>query len=389
MTELIQKLSSDVFEEAVTLRRELHKIPELSFCEYKTAAYVFEYLKKLGLSCRKEIAGTGVIAFLDAGKKNTLLLRADMDALPIDEEKGEFSSTHSGVMHACGHDVHMAGLLAAAKCMARAKEHLKANVLFVFQPGEETDGGALPMIETGILEEFHVTCAAGLHVMNDVEAGKIRVKTGALMAAPDDFDLEIKGKGGHGAYPESCIDPIGVAAKIILDFKALSEKQDKTNVISTCAICGGNTYNVFPDTAALKGTVRVFDETLRQNLPAQMEEVISVACKDAGATYEFQYNFRYPPLVNDKVMADTLAESAANIIGKDNVLRGGAPSMAGEDFAYFAKYVPSVFFHLGTGNKKSGIDMPLHSSNFKIDESALKVAVKTYLSLAFNDCVYF
>ncbi len=389
MTEIVKKFANDIFYEAVSVRRELHKIPELSFCEYKTAAFVSEYLESLGLSCRKEVAGTGVVAFLDAGKKNTLLLRADMDALPVEEKKSEFSSMHSGVMHACGHDAHMAALLAAAKCMTNAKEHLKANILFVFQPGEETDGGALPMIETGILDEFHVTCAAGLHVMNDVEAGKIRVKEGALMAAPDDFDLEIKGKGGHGAYPEKCVDPIGVAARIILELKALSEKQEKTNVISTCAVYAGNTYNVFPDTATLKGTVRMFDDATRKALPKQMEEIISRACAEADATYRFQYNFRYPPLVNDEKMAEALAIAAEKVLGVENVIRGGEPSMAGEDFAYFAKRVPSVFFHLGTGSKKSGIDMPLHSSDFKIDESALKVAVETYLSLAFNDCIYF
>lgn len=386
MKEMIKNLANDIFEEAVMLRRELHKIPELSFCEYKTALFVSKYLNKLELPCESEIAGTGVVAFLDAGKKSTLLLRADMDALPVDEEEHAFSSTHSGVMHACGHDAHMAGLLATAKCMASAKEHLKANVLFVFQPGEETDGGALPMIETGILEKYSVSCAAGLHVMNDLEAGKIRIKSGALMASPDDFDIIIKGKGGHGAYPEKCIDPILVASEVILNLKALSENE---TVVSTCAVSGGNTYNVIPDSVILKGTARMFDETVRKALPAKMEDVIEKACKKAGADYEFQYNFRYPPLVNDEKMADFLADAAEKVLGAENVVRGGEPSMAGEDFAYFAKNVPSVFFHLGTGNKKSGIEMPLHSSDFKIDESALKVAVETYLALAFSDCIYF
>ena len=383
---MIKNLANDIFEEAVSLRRALHRIPELSFCEYKTATFVLEYLKKLGLPCESEVAGTGVVAFLDAGKKNTLLLRADMDALPIEEEEGAFSSTHSGVMHACGHDAHMAGLLATANCMVRAKKHLKANVLFVFQPGEETDGGALPMIETGMLEKYSVTCAAGLHVMNDLEAGSIRVKDGALMASPDDFDIEIKGKGGHGAYPKNCIDPISVASEVILNLKALSGEE---TVISTCAVSGGNTYNVIPDEVALKGTARMFDESVRKALPAKMEDVIKKACEAQGAGYNFQYNFRYPPLVNDEKMANFLAIAAEKVLGEENVLRGGEPSMAGEDFAYFAKNVPSVFFHLGTGNKKSGIEMPLHSSDFKIDESALKVAVETYLGLAFSDCIYF
>ena len=389
----MMQIAESVREEVVFLRRELHKIAELSFEEYKTAAFVADYLEKLGLPCRTGVAKTGVVAYLDAGKKHTLLLRADMDALPVKESDDvPYASQTDGVMHACGHDAHMAVALATAKCMVSNKDLLKANVLFVFQPGEETTGGAEPMIATGMLEEFGVTCAVGLHVMNDVEAGKIRIKSGALMAAPDDFDLTIKGKGGHGAYPDACINPILLAANVVCAFdeigKGLASAKEPA-VLSTCVVQGGDANNIIPDTVYVSGTVRTFDSALRKQIPHEMEQAVKHICGSAGADYDFRFNFRYPPLINHSTMADVLTASAARVLGEENVIVGGAPSMAGEDFAYFSEKVPSVFFYLGSGNKKSGISMPLHSANFKIDERCLTVGVATYLSLAFNDCIYF
>ena len=389
----IMQIAESVSEEVVFLRRELHKIAELSFEEYKTAAFIAAYLEKLGIPCRTGVAKTGVVAYLDAGKKHTLLLRADMDALPVEETNDvPYQSQTEGVMHACGHDAHMAVALATAKCMASRKDLLQANVLFVFQPGEETTGGAEPMIATGILEEFGVTCATGLHVMNDVEAGKIRVKSGPLMAAPDDFDLTIKGKGGHGAYPKECNNPIPLAANIICAFDEIGRKlasAQEPAVLSTCMVQGGDANNIIPDTVYVSGTVRTFDSVLRKQIPVEMEQSVKRICDLAGADYDFQFHFRYPPLINHDTMAEILATSAAQTLGSEHVIIGGEPSMAGEDFAYFSEKVPSVFFYLGSGNKKSGIDMPLHSTNFKIDESCLTVGVATYLSLVFNDCIYF
>ena len=388
MIHTIKALSETVRDEVVFLRRELHKRAELSFEEYKTAAFIEDYLKELGIFVRSGVAQTGVLGYIDAGKKETVLLRADMDALPITEqEDAAYRSETEGVMHACGHDAHMAVLLAAAKCMVKRKELLSQNVLLVFQPGEETDGGALPMIETGILEEFGVCCALGLHVMNDIEAGSIRVKKGPLMASPDDFDLTIIGKGGHGAYPEKCIDPILVGTEIVSAFQKLipqNSTPDEAAVISVCAINGGNNYNVIPDGVEMKGTVRTFNKAVRSEIPKKMEQEISRLCKKAGASYAFQFNFRYPPLVNNEAMAEKVAKHAACVLGADNVILGGEPSMAGEDFAYFADRVPSVFFYLGSGNKKSGIEMPLHNSRFKIDESCLQIGVEVYLSVLFN-----
>lgn len=389
----IRQIAEQVSQEAISLRRDLHQLAELSYQEYKTSAYVAEYLESLGLKCRRNVAKTGVIAYLDAGKDSTLLLRADMDALPITEQLPvTYKSETSGAMHACGHDAHMAVLLIAAKCMVEHKARLKANVLFVFQPGEETDGGAEPMIQTGMLEEFHVTCAAGLHVMNDTESGKIQIKSGELMAAPDDFELTIYGKGGHGAYPHACIDPIALSARIINAFDMIATRLTtplSPKVISTCVIKSGNMYNIIPDTAYMSGTVRTFDRHIRTQIPEMMERAVENICCIAGANYDFQFHYRYPPLINHEGMTEALEQAITKELGKDYIIKGGTLSMGGDDFAYFGEHVPSVYFFLGSGNEKSGITMPLHSTDFQIDEGCLKTGVAAYLALAFNDCIYF
>lgn len=382
----IKQLSEEIGAEAVELRRRLHKMAELSFCEYKTAELVKGYLEKLGLLVKTGIAGTGVAGFLDAGKQNTLLMRADMDALPIDEpHEFGYKSQTKGVMHACGHDAHMAVALCSAKILTKLKDALPANILFVFQPGEETEGGAEPMIKTGILEEFHVTHAVGLHVMNDVETGKILLKKGALMASPDDFDLYIHGRGGHGAYPHECIDPISLSARIIADFDMIGSKfvsPFAQKVISVCSINGGTFYNIIPDTVHMRGTVRSHDENIRRKIPEMMEKAVAGICRTYGANYDFQFNFRYPPLINDDKAVDRMEQAVTRILGKESVVFGKEPSMAGDDFSYFAKAVPSVYFYLGSGNKKRGITMPLHSAQFDIDESCLKTGVAAMVSFA-------
>ncbi len=382
----IKQLSEEISGEAVELRRRLHKTAELSFCEYKTAAFVKTYLENLGLTVKTGIAGTGVAGFLDAGKQNTLLMRADMDALPIDEpHEFDYKSETAGVMHACGHDAHMAAALCSAKILTKLKDALSVNILFVFQPGEETEGGAEPMIKAGILEEFNVTGAVGLHVMNDVETGKILLKKGALMASPDDFDLYIHGKGGHGAYPHESVDPISLSARIIADFDMIGSRfisPFAQKVISVCAINGGTFYNIIPDTVHLRGTVRSYDEEVRRKIPELMEKAVEGICKTYGANYDFQFNYRYPPLINNDAAVDRMEQAVTRVLGKECVVFGREPSMAGDDFSYFAKTVPSVYFYLGSGNKKRGITMPLHSSNFDIDEACLKTGIAALVSYA-------
>lgn len=382
----IKELAENNGIEAVEIRRTLHRCAELSFCEYKTASFVKDYLEKLGLSVVCGIAETGVVGFLAAGKEETLLIRADMDALPVDEpEDREYKSFTKGVMHACGHDVHMAVVLCCAKILSQKKEELSQNVLFVFQPGEETDGGAEPMIRAGILEQFHVTHALGLHVMNDTEVGKIVVKKGAIMASPDDFELTIHGRGGHGAYPYTCIDPIVLSSKIIEKLNALttqSESSKERKVVTVCAVNGGSCSNVIPDSVHILGTARSLDETVRNAIPENMEKIIGEICDAYGATYDFQFNFRYPPLINDDRETDNFAKIVESCLGNDALVYGEEPSMAGDDFAYFAREVPSVYFYLGSGNKKRGIAEPLHSVNFDVDESCLKIGIAAITAYA-------
>ncbi len=387
----IKKIVDEIFEEVVSYRRELHKIPEIAFGEFKTADFICRQLDEMGIPYKRGIAKTGVVAYLEAkpGAK-TLLMRADMDALPVTEEgECEFRSRHEGMMHACGHDAHMAILLGCAKVLSRLKDKLSCNIKFCFQPGEEAAGGALPMIEEGVLENPHVDAAVGGHVMNDVPAGKILVKTGEMMAAPDDFEMTIHGKGGHGAYPHNCIDPVAITTQILQGWNALSARYTtplEKHLISVNCFQAGTCYNVIPDDATVMGTVRMYDDTLRRKLPEEMEKIAVSIAEAFGASCEFKYIFRYPPLINDKEMTDAFRASSEEILGKENVVEGKDPSMAGEDFAYFAKAVPSVFVNYGTGNEKIGATMPLHNSNFIIDEEGLRTGVlaMSYFALQFG-----
>ncbi len=389
MTFDILAMAHEVKEEAISIRRTLHKLAELSGREYKTAEFVASYLKDLGLLVQTGIADTGVTAFLDVGAKDTLLMRADMDALPIKEQNThEYISETEGVMHACGHDAHMAVLLVTTKLLTNLKDKLSQNILFVFQPNEEDEGGAKPMIDSGILEKYRVKNAVGLHVFNDVPCGTVELKYGPLMASPDDFDLYIHGRGGHGAYPEICINPIQLSAKVVEAFETIVDgfsTPDINNVISVCAVNGGSFYNVIPDTVHMRGTVRTYDKTIRTLLPEAMEKAVSEITKEYGATYDFTYRFLYPPLINDDFEVSRLEKAAKRVLGENNVTFREKPSMTGEDFAYFAEKVPSVYFYLGSGNKERGLSEPLHSATFEIDENCLTYGISVLVSFALSE----
>lgn len=389
MNEKINAVLSDVENVLIELRHELHRFPEVSFCEKKTAETISKMLEKWNIEYKTGIFGTGILANIGKDEaKKTLLLRADMDALPQMEATNlPYSSEIEGVMHACGHDVHMAVVLGTAYVLNELKDELSCNVKFVFQPGEEDAGGALGMIEAGVLKMPEVTAAAACHVSNDVECGKICIKDGACMASPDDFDIVIKGKGGHGAYPEKCTDPIAIAAEVISAFSVLSSRfscPTEPKVISVCKIEGGSYYNIIPDEVLLGGTVRTFNEDLRRVLANKIEETVKNITHMFGADYSFDYRFRYPPLVNDSQTSKAFVASAEKILGAENVYFTDSLSMAGEDFAYFAKVVPSVFFNLGTKNEKIGATEPLHSSSFIVDDRAIAVGVKAMARFAID-----
>lgn len=382
MKEFVKSIMENEKQEVIRLRRELHKRAELSCEEFKTAEFIEEYLHSLGLETKRSFV-TGVVSFLDAGKDKTVLLRADMDALPVMETHDiDYKSETEGVMHACGHDAHMAMALCAAKILTENREKLNVNVLFVFQPAEEMDGGAEPMLREGILDGLNVVEAVGLHVTNEVPAGKIMIKPGALMASPDDFVIKICGRGGHGSMPEKCLDPIPVAAKVVPKLNALSNQvivEGENQIVQVCMFNAGTSYNVIPDFVELKGTTRCFVDGVRLELPKIMESIVKEACEESGLTYEFQFNFRYPPLINDDKVAAKMKKAVEENMG-DVVTTWEKPIMGGEDFAYFAKAVPANFCFLGTGNEEKGITALIHNSGFMIDEDGLIVGVGAYIS---------
>lgn len=363
--------------ELIKIRQDLHKIPELSGEEYKTAEYIRNKLSEYGVSYKTSY-NTGTVALIkgtNPGK--TVLLRADIDALPITEKNDIlFKSTHEGVMHACGHDIHTACALYAAKILNSMKDDIKGNIKIVFQPKEETDGGAEPMISEGIMENPHVDGAFALHVEPLEECGYIQVKDGAIMASPDDFKIEIIGKGGHGATPHECIDPISIGVKIVECYNQVSSKYFSAQipcVVNVCSFVGGNCSNVIPDKVTLLGTARSLDEDTREKLIVILKNIAENICSMMGAKCNFTFNKTFPPTINDHDMNEIVIKASKKIKKIKGITHLQYSSMCGDDFAYFARLVPSSYFKLGVGNKN--IDKPIHSPEFTADENALSIGV--------------
>lgn len=376
MTDKIKELSQQILPELIAIRRSIHQKPELAFEEHETCALICAYLDKWGIPY-KIMAKTGVVGLIEGSKKGkTLALRADMDALPVTEENDiPYKSQNPGRMHACGHDAHVASLLGSAYILNSLKDSLKGNIKLIFQPAEEGVGGAQPMIEEGVMDNPRVDACLCAHVMSEVPVGSMLVKYGAIMASPDDFDLIIKGRGGHAAWPQHNIDPIVIAAAVINALQTIpSRRVAPTNpvVVSVCSIHGGTNYNVIPDSVHLKGTVRSVDPILRKQLPHMVEEIAAGVIKAMGGDYDFNFRFLYPPTINDMAITDLLAKAGKKILGEDKIIFATEPSMGGEDFSYFAELAPSSYFKIGVGNKGKGITYPIHSSRFNIDESALQ-----------------
>lgn len=358
----ILSLAQENFSKVQAIRHYLHENPETGLQEYKTSAYIMAQLDELNIPYQK-VMDTGVVALIEGGKPGkTVLLRADIDALEVLEEADvPYKSKIKGMMHACGHDGHAAGLLGAAMILNTIKDDLCGNVKLMFQPAEEKSGGALPMIEAGVLENPRVDAAFGLHLWGPLAKGKVCVKHGAMMAAPDTFKLKIKGKGTHAAMPHLGIDPILIASQIVTEIQGIVAR--KINplipaVISVCQIHGGDTFNVIPETVTLGGTIRTFTDIERKSIPVYLEKIIKGICDANDATYEFESKEGYPPLINDDKMTDLVFKSCEKIALKGNVSELEEASMGGEDFAYLAKHVPSSFFFVGIANE--GQQPPVH-----------------------------
>lgn len=371
----------------VEVRRHLHRRPELSFAEHRTHEYLAGRLRELGYSPQTGMAGgTGLKAVLEGGRPGpTVALRADIDALPITEETGlEFASENPGIMHACGHDVHTAILLATARALMSVRSEVPGRVVMLFQPGEEKHpGGAPGMIRDGALENPKVDAIFGLHVEPGLTVGHMGFDAGPRMAAPDEFEVTVVGKGGHGAHPDLTVDPVLTAAQIItLLQQAVSRNVDplRPAVVTVGMIQGGTAPNIIPDEVHFKGTIRTLDEETRQKLRDRVEAVIRGVCDAAGATYRFTYLPGYPVLVNDEAMTDLARRAASAVLGPERV-EGMVPSMGGEDFAYYLQVVPGTFGRLGA--TPAGVESPhgLHTSRLMIDEEAIAVGVAYYLSV--------
>jgi amidohydrolase len=342
-----KKLVQEEKQATVDIRRELHRIPEIAFCEQKTSAFVSDRLRTLGLKVETGIAKTGVVGLLELGKEGkTLMIRADMDALPMQEKTGlPFASTHEGVMHACGHDAHMAMALGAASVLSKIRGKLKGQIKFVFQPAEEGPGGAKPMIEAGVLENPKVDVVTGCHLHGSAE-GTIGVKPGCVLAANDRFDLKIIGKGGHGAMPHLCVDPIDVGVQVINALQRVASRQ--INPLSPVVLTigrfhAGTAFNIIPGEAEISGTTRTFDATIWDSWQERMEKIIKGVCEAMGAGYEFKFFRGYPPTVNDEALVETVRRCASQVVGERNVFEP-EPIMAGDDISYFLEKVPGFFF---------------------------------------------
>jgi len=378
------KRAEELKEKIIDFRRHFHENPELGLEEFGTAKKVAEVLDELGIRTRVLVNGTGVVGFLEGSKPGkTIALRADMDALPIKEENEvPYKSKREGVMHACGHDAHTAMLLGAATILSELKGELEGNVVFIFQPAEETGEGAKRMVEEGALEG--VDAIVGIHAWANLETGKLGLRSGPFMAAGDFFEAKIIGKGGHGALPHYAVDPIVIASNVISALQTvISREVDtlETAVVSVCKIEGGKAYNVIPDSVVFGGTIRTHSTQLRDKLPTRVEEIIRNVTAGMRAKYEFNLMRKFPVTICDEGMTRFVEELAKDLLGEDKVVEQ-KPLMGSEDFSYYLEKVPGTFLFLGTRNEEKGIVHPHHNPKFDVDEDALPLGAALEAAIA-------
>jgi len=369
-------------DEIISIRRDIHQHPELGFDVHRTAGIAADQLKKLGMDVQTGIGRTGVVGDLKCGDGPTIALRADMDALPIQETgTAEYISQNDGVMHACGHDGHTAMLLGAAKVLADQKDQINGTVRFLFQPAEEGEAGATYMIEDGCLEG--VDEVYGIHLWNYQKFGEVGVKEGPILAAADEFEITIKGKGGHGAAPQGSVDAVVVSAHLITALQTIVSRNTnplESTVVSIGMINGGYNFNIIADEIVLKGTARAYTEENRSLIKNRMKEIIDGIGQTFGAAIEFDYHDGYPPTVNDETAFQKCISAAEKIVGDG----AGYPylSMGGEDFSYYAQKVPGCFFFVGSAPEDQPFrSVPHHCSHFDIDERALLVGSSIFVQL--------
>ncbi|MEO0806227.1 MAG: M20 family metallopeptidase [Cyanobacteria bacterium J06643_4] len=386
----IRALQTDL----VAWRRQLHQRPELGFEEKITAQFICDRLTDWGIDHTPAVAHTGIVATIQSSsatvKAPVLAIRADMDGLPVQElNEVPYRSIHDGKMHACGHDGHTAIALGTAKYLQENRDRFTGTVKILFQPAEEGPGGAKPMIEAGALKNPDVDALVGLHLWNNLPLGTLGVRSGPMMAATEFFHCTIQGKGGHGAIPQQTVDAVVVGAQVVNALQTLVSRNIdplKSAVVTVGEFKAGTAVNVIADSAFLSGTVRYFDPDYGELIPERLEQIIAGVCAAHGATYQLDYNKLYPPVVNDRAIADLVRSIALSVVETPAGVVPKCQTMGGEDVSFFLQAVPGCYFFLGSANVDKGLAYPHHHPRFDFDETALGVGVEMFARIVEKFC---
>ena len=390
MRNRIRKLSHEFFSEAIKIRRHLHKYPELSFNEVETSAFICNQLDILKIPYKKGYVGNGIIARIEGknpGKK-VIALRADMDALPITEKNDlDFASNSKGLMHACGHDVHMTCILGASSILNKLRNEFEGTIILIFQPGEELlPGGAKQMLEEGAFEDVVPEAILALHVQPDIPAGVVGFRPGKYMASNDEIYIAVKGKGGHAAMPHKLVDPVLLASHLIVSLQQIVSRGTETGiptVLSFGKIIANGATNVIPDEVLIEGTFRTMDETWRKEAHRRILNMATYLTRSMGGDCDIEIRKGYPALVNNEVLTRNSQKLAKEYLGEDKVLDLGV-RMTSEDFAYFSQKFPACFYRLGVGFPGESDPAGLHSPGFKVNEDALETGIGLMVWLSLN-----
>ncbi len=393
ITSKIQELSKTYFSEMVETRRYLHQHPEVSYKEYETTKFIKSELDKLGIDYESPLE-TGCVGILkgDIESKKVIALRADIDALAMDEVgdfKKDYWSQNKGAAHCCGHDAHTANLLGVAKILSQLKDKIEGTVLLIFQPGEEKlPGGGNLLCQTGFLQERQVTAVYGLHTSPTHKPGTVATKVGPLMGSPDEFEVEIFGKGGHAARAHEAIDPIVLTAQFINAAQTIvSRSVDPTEpaVVTIGRVEGGSAHNIIPESVKLWGTVRTLSKETADLIEQRLEAILKGITDGAGGSYKFHYNKGYPAVINTEIEAQKVIENTKMLFGEEAAIEMERPIMAGEDFSFYQQYFPGAFFFVGSGSEDSDSTYVWHHPKYNVDDRFFETAAPLMASLIFEE----
>ena len=375
-------INEELLTDVKQWRQHIHSQPELGFKEFKTAAFIVDKLQSFGIEVHQGLGGTGVVGTLKNGSGPTIGIRADIDALPIEEQSDiEHKSTHANCMHACGHDGHTSILLGAARHLSQHK-NFSGTLHFIFQPAEEVLGGAKAMIDDGLFEQFPMDAVYGLHNWPGLPLGEVAVSNGPMMASFDTFEITLTGKGTHAAMPHLGADPIAAGAALITNIQSIVARRVspmQSGVISVTQMNSGDTTNVIPDHAILKGTVRSFDMDVRQSMQDMLTEMVTTLPPLYGVKGEIDYHIRYPVTINDAQAYLEIKEAATKVLGADKVKTDVEPSMASEDFSFMSQQVKGAYFWLGVDGSKPS--KPLHNAHYDFNDDAIEIGIRVWVSL--------